>query len=316
MRYLEIIVPVYNEEDSIEEFYRRLENVLKSINTDEWKISVTFVNDGSTDETSVRLSSIVRPGKGLDFTILKLSRNFGHQQAVWAGIENSPRESSVLVIDSDLQDPPELIPSFLEAFNSADIVVAQRTSRDDSALKRLFATFFYRIMTNLSSGAVKANVGDFWAISGRAKAALLSHREELKFLRGLVIGLGFPISFIQYDRDARYAGKTHYSVFKMIQLAIAGLTGFSIKPLIFTVYIAISMSVLLFPAAVFLGWSRVNGQAAISPGLTYVGIVTIISISLLFVVLAVLALYIARIAIEVKRRPVYILDEQIKLKGE
>jgi dolichol-phosphate mannosyltransferase len=102
----------------------------------------------------------------------------------------------------------------------------------------------------------------------------------------------------------------------MIQLAIAGLTGFSIKPLIFTVYIAITMSVLLFPAALFLGWSRLNGHTAISPGLTYVGIVTIISISLLFVVLAVLALYIARIAIEVKRRPVYILDEQIKLKGE
>jgi dolichol-phosphate mannosyltransferase len=113
---------------------------------------------------------------------------------------------------------------------------------------------------------------------------------------------------IEYDRDARYAGTTHYTFFKMIQLAIAGVTGFTIKPLIYSVYIAITISALLLPAAIFLTWSRIFGDSQISPGLTFVGVVVIISISLQFSVMSVLALYVARIAIEVKKRPVYILE--------
>ena len=307
-RLLEIIVPVLNESQTIHEFFRRFTNSLNNLEFPNGKISLTLVDDGSSDSTANELEVLTKRKYNFDITVLTLSRNFGHQQAVWAGIEHSSQQSCVLVMDADLQDPPERIADFLRELENFDVVIAQRISRQDSFTKRFFASIFYGILERLSGGVIRANVGDFWALSERAKNNLLKYGEELKFLRGLVSDLGYTVKVIQYDRDARYAGETHYTLFKMIQLAIAGITGFTIKPLIYTVYIAISISGLLLPAAFFLAWSRLIGQSVISPGLTFVGVVVIISISLQFVVMAVLALYVARIAIEVKKRPVYILE--------
>jgi glycosyltransferase involved in cell wall biosynthesis len=310
-RLLNIIVPVFNESDSISEFFRRTKSVIENLKTPDWTVALVFVNDGSTDSTFAQLNEIARSQTKVKVYIINLSRNFGHQQAVWAGIENSESNACILVMDADLQDPPEMIPSFLAGLEQNDVVLARRISRSDSIAKKFFAKYFYAILENLSGGTMRPNIGDFWALSERAKIALLQYGEELKYLRGLVSELGFSLKIIDYDRDSRYAGQTHYSVFKMIQLAIAGITGFTIKPLIYTVYVAIGISMLLIPASIFLAWSRFAGESMISPGLTYVGITLILSISLLFVVLSILALYIARIAIEVKKRPVYILDSVI-----
>jgi dolichol-phosphate mannosyltransferase len=215
-------------------------------------------------------------------------------------------------MDSDLQDPPEMIKEFIAELEECDVVIAQRRTRMDSGVKKLFANIFYKVIGKLSDGAVRANVGDFWALSERAKDSLLRNNEELKFLRGLVSQLGSRTKVLSYDRDIRYAGETHYTIFKMIQLAIAGVTGFTIKPLVYTVYVAIVVSLMLVPAAIFLAWTRLSGDSVISPGLTFVGIVIIIAIGLQFIVLAVIALYIARIAIEIKNRPVYIIDTVTK----
>jgi len=307
-RLLEIVVPVFNEHETIIEFLRRITCTITDLQPPNWKISLILVNDGSSDSTAEKLEKYTEQKNIFDVTILTLSRNFGHQQAVWAGIEHTSEQSCVMVMDADLQDPPEMIISFLNGLDDFDVVVAQRTSREDTFVKKFSASIFYGILGKLSGGAVRANVGDFWALSERAKNNLLKYGEELKFLRGLVSDLGYPVKIIEYKRDARYAGETHYTFFKMVQLAIAGVTGFTIKPLVYTVYIAISISSLLFPAALFLAWSRLVGQSVISPGLTFVGVVVILSISLQFVVLSVIALYVARIAIEVKKRPVYILE--------
>ena len=310
-RLLNIVVPVFNEGDSISEFFRRTESAIEDLNFPNWSVALIFVNDGSTDSSLVQLKEIISKHLKFKTSIINLSRNFGHQQAVWAGIENSETIACILVMDADLQDPPEMITNFLAGLEEHDVVLARRTTRSDSSAKKYFAKFFYTLLENLSGGTMRPNIGDFWALSERAKLTLLKHGEELKYLRGLVSELGFSRKIIEYNRDSRYAGQTHYSVFKMVQLAIAGITGFTIKPLIYTVYVAIGVSLLLIPAAIFLAWSRLAGESIISPGLTYVGITLILSISLLFVVLSILALYIARIAIEVKKRPVYILDSVI-----
>lgn len=307
-RKLNIVVPVFNEAATLDEFYRRIQEAINDLNAPNWSVTLTFVNDGSTDASEHILEGIVSNCTDFNITVIKLSRNFGHQQAVWAGIEKSEKFSCVLVMDSDLQDPPEMIKDFIAELEESDVVIAQRRRRADSHAKKLFANIFYKIIGILSDDAVRANVGDFWALSERAKDSLLSYNEELKFLRGLVSQLGFRTKVLSYDRDQRYAGKTHYTIFKMIQLAIAGITGFTIKPLIYTIYVAVVVSLMLMPAALFLAWTRLSGDSVISPGLTFVGIVIIIAIGLQFIVLAVIALYIARIAIEVKKRPVYILD--------
>ena len=310
-RLLNIVVPVFNEGDSISEFFRRTESAIENLKFPDWTVSLIFVNDGSTDSTLVQLNEIISKQIKFETSIINLSRNFGHQQAVWAGIENSESNACILVMDADLQDPPEMLTNFLAGLEEHDVVMARRTTRSDSVTKRFFAKFFYTLLENLSGGTMRPNIGDFWALSERAKISLLQYGEELKYLRGLVSELGFSLKIIDYNRDARYAGQTHYSAIKMVQLAIAGVTGFTIKPLIYTVYVAIGVSSLLVPAAIFLAWSRLAGESIISPGLTYVGITLILSISLLFVVLSILALYIARIAIEIKKRPIYILDSVI-----
>ena len=315
VRVLNIVVPVFNESATISEFFRRIESAIDSLRFPHWKVALIFVNDGSTDSTLEQLNEIINKQNKFEVYIINLSRNFGHQQAVWAGIENSESDACVLVMDADLQDPPEMIAEFIIGLDENDVVMARRASRSDSLAKKFFAKLFYTFLENLSGGTMRPNIGDFWALSERAKMALLQYSEELKYLRGLVSELGLSIKIIDYNRDSRYAGETHYSVIKMMQLAIAGITGFTIKPLIYTVYIAIGISMLLIPASIYLVWSRFAGQSTISPGLTYVGVILILSISLLFGVLSILALYIARIAIEVKKRPIYILDSVI-VKGK
>jgi len=307
-RELSIVIPIYNESETVDEFYARLVKVLKSQKSTDWNFSLIFVNDGSTDDTLVKLRGLQLVDRKIPFRIINLSRNFGHQQAVWAGIENSTEKSCVLVIDSDLQDPPEVIPDFIKGLEKHEVVIGKRISRQDRFWKKTFANIFYSILGNLSEGLVQSNVGDFWALSERAKLVLLAYPEELKFLRGLISHIGFSSIIVPYNRDGRFAGKTHYSVFKMVQLAIAGITGFSIKPLVYTVYVAMAFSFILTLSALFLVYTRIRDSSPISPGLTFVGVIVIVSISLLFNVLAVLSLYIARIAIEIKRRPVYILN--------
>lgn len=307
-RKLSIVIPVYNESETINEFYLRLISALKSQASKNWNISLIFVNDGSTDDSFEKLLQLQMQEKDFLIEIVDLSRNFGHQQAVWAGIEHSTSKSCVLVMDGDLQDPPEVIPDFIEGLEKYEVVIGKRVSRKDSFWKKIFAKSFYSILGNLSEGLVQSDVGDFWAISERAKLVLLTYPEELKFLRGLISHIGFSSTNIPYNRDARFAGKTHYSVFKMVQLAIAGITGFTIKPLVYTVYVAIVSSGVLTLSALFLIYIRIKDSSPISPGLTFVGVMIITSIGLLFNVLAVLSLYIARIAIEIKRRPVYIVN--------
>jgi dolichol-phosphate mannosyltransferase len=308
VRKLDIVVPVFNESQTIEEYFRRFSKSVRDLNKPNWKVTLIFVNDGSKDSTAEILERITQSKNRFDVKVLTLSRNFGHQQAVWAGVEHSSRDSCVMVMDADLQDPPEMISNFISGLEECDVVMARRATRNDSAVKKTSASLFYRILGKLSGGAVRSNIGDFWALSERAKVNFLLYKEELKFLRGIVSDLGYQVKIIDYNRDARYAGTTHYTILKMIQLAIAGVTGFTIKPLIYTVYIAIIFSALLLPAAIFLTWNRIFGTSEISPGLTFVGVVVIISISLQFIVMSVLALYVARIAIETKKRPVYILE--------
>lgn len=307
-RKINVVVPVFNEALTIDEFFTRFSNSVLNLEVTNWDVTLILVDDGSSDSTLEIMRGFLLRRNCFDLRILSLSKNFGHQQAVWAGIENSETDACVMVMDADLQDPPEMLNQFLDGLSDNEVIMAQRKSRRDKIFKKAFASVFYGVLGKLSGGVVRSNVGDFWALSERARKTLLLYGEELKFLRGLVSEMGFKVKVISYDRDSRFAGETHYSLLKMIQLAIAGVTGFTIKPLIYTVYIAISISAFLIPAALFLGWSRLNGVSPISPGLTFVGIVVILSISLQFIVLSVLALYIARIAIEVKKRPVYIID--------
>lgn len=243
-----VIVPCHNEEECIHEFHRRMRRVLEEMGT---PYEMIFVNDGSSDRTAELLADIQRVDQNV--VIVDLSRNHGHQLALSAGLDVAHGQR-VLLIDADLQDPPELLPELMAAMDAgADVAYAKRISRTgESRFKRLTAGIFYRLLRALSHADVPVDTGDFRLISSQVADILRRMPEPHRFLRGMVAWVGFRQVAVNYHRDCRFGGETKYDIGSMVGLAIDAVTGFASAPLRFMFYLSAAASVA---AAGFLAWT-------------------------------------------------------------
>jgi glycosyltransferase involved in cell wall biosynthesis len=308
MKKITVIAPVYNENLCLPEFIQRTTSVAESMKHYEIDLHILFVDDGSTDGSSHILENASHLNSRIQ--VIHLASNFGHQSAVWCGLEAVEPDETVIVMDCDLQDPPEVLLDLVKASESFEIVFTQRKTRIDKPFKKFSAFIYYRLLGILSDGNVLHNSGDFYLLKPTARRSLLLHKENVKYIRGLIANLGFNVTTLLYDRDARFAGKTHYTFPKMLRLAIAGVTGFSIKPLIFVTYIAIVSGLITLFGAVSIFLLKIFRPTQFSPGIAAIILILLTLGSLILICLAVISLYIARITIEVKNRPLYIISKK------
>ena len=310
---ISIVVPVYNEEAGIQEFYKRIKKVAKNFDCDSTEI--IFVDDGSQDSSYHQLIELAQRDSTL--RVIKFSRNFGHQIAISAGMEHA-KGDAVVIIDADLQDPPEVIHQFVAKWKEGfDVVFGVRITREgESWLKLWTAAMFYRILRFIAQIEIPVDTGDFRLMSRRALNHLLSLTERDRFVRGLVSWIGFKQCGVSYAREKRNAGETKYPYRKMLRFALDGITSFSNIPLKLASFLGYLTSLLafLYACSVFiqkvLGYT-VQGWATIMVGLLFLGGVQLIC-------LGIIGEYIGRIFNETKRRPLYIIEEvfEAKQKGE
>lgn len=301
-----VIVPVYNEEAVILETYKRLKGVMDSIKD---PYEIIFVNDGSRDKTVPILHEICK--KDRNIKLIDFSRNFGHQVAITAGMDNSCGQA-VVVIDADLQDPPEVIPKMLEKWREGyDVVYGKRLKRaGETMFKKLTAKFFYRFLKSMTEVDIPVDTGDFRLIDRKVCDALKRIKEKNRYVRGLVSWLGFKQTAIEFMRDKRFAGETKYPLKKMLKFAFDAITSFSYKPLklasfagsILSIFSFIYLLVVLYQA-IFVGKTTSGWASTMAVSLFFNGIVLII--------LGIIGEYIGRIYDEAKGRPLYIIREYI-----
>ncbi len=305
MRY-SVVVPVFNEYEVLPLFYDRIKKVMDMLGDYE----IIFVDDGSQDNSLELLRTFAAKDKSV--RVASFSRNFGHQAAVSAGMDIS-KADAVIIIDCDLQDPPEVIPKMVEKWeNGADIVYGQRTKRKgESFLKKITALLFYKTIRLLGGQYIPANTGDFRLIDRKVCNVLCSMPERNRFLRGMAAWAGFKAEPVDFIRDERAAGKTGYSIKKMLKLAGDGITSFSNKPLktplIFGITLAVFAFCYLVCAIIFYcvgAWTVLHILFS----------AVFILLSALFITLGILGLYLGRIYEETKGRPLYIIDDKINLE--
>lgn len=295
-----IIAPVYNEEKVIVEFHKRLAAVLKSLPQN---AEIIYVNDGSRDSSLTILQHLQTSDNRM--TIIDFSRNFGKEYAMTAGI-NKARGNAIIVIDSDLQDQPELIPDMLAKWqNGYDVVLMKRAKRKgETWLKKATARMFYKVIRRMSYISIPENVGDFRLMSRKVIEALQSCPEEIRFMKGLFAWLGFKTATIEYERDVRAGGHSAYGYWKLWNFALDGLTSFSTAPLKIPMYIG--MLTLLF--AIVYAIVQFGCMAQAGRNATLIFCITLIG-GLQFLILGIMGEYLSRISIESKRRPLYIIDK-------
>jgi len=311
-RTLSVIVPCYNEEAVIEEFYRRTKDVLLSL-TDVAGY-IIFINDGSKDKTRYILDFIASEDK--EVKVIHLSRNFGHQPAVTAGMNNCNTDMA-LIIDADLQDPPELIPELIKTCEqeSANVVYCVRKERKgESFFKRASAKLFYKTMNNLSEVEFPLDTGDFRLIDRKAIDAFNKLPEKGKYIRGLITWIGFKQVPFYYDRDARFAGETKYPLKKMMAFAKKALLYFSKKPLMLSISLG-SLAVLVGIVYALWVWvAHERGAITTIPGWMSTIIIIIFFGGVQLLTIGVLGQYIGVLFDEVKGRPEYIIDQKINFE--
>jgi polyisoprenyl-phosphate glycosyltransferase len=310
-RLVSLVVPVYNEAEVISVFYDRASKALSAIPGFDYEI--VFIDDGSRDESYQILSGFA--AKDPHLRVLKFSRNFGHQIAITAGIDHA-KGDCVVIIDADLQDPPEVISGMIDRWREGfDVVYGVRAEREGEGTMKLFtASAFYRILSRLTNIQIPADVGDFRLMSRRATDQLKQLREKDRFVRGLVSWIGFKQTGFTYSRDKRYAGETKYPYRKMIKFAFDGITSFSTVPLKLATWSGYAASLLafLYLLSVFvqklLGYT-VEGWATIMVAVLFLGGVQLVC-------LGILGEYLGRIFNEVKPRPMYVVEEIVQSSSD
>lgn len=301
------VIPVYNEEAVIPLLLRRLELLIASI---DGTCEVIFVDDGSRDSGSLFLANLARENRR--YRYLRLARNFGHQIAITAGLEASIGRA-VIIMDADLQDPPEVVHQMIAKWREGyEVVYAQRVSRAvESPFKRITAHLFYRLMTRLAAIEVPRDVGDFRLVDRAAVDAFLQLPETNRYVRGMFAWIGFNQAAVPYERDARAAGVSKYPLRKMIGLAANAIISFSDAPL----RLAIWAGALVSLAALGYGGYAVARALLWSDGLVDGWASTVVVISLLsgvnMLLTGIVGLYIGRIHNEVKRRPLYVVSRRV-----
>jgi glycosyltransferase involved in cell wall biosynthesis len=300
---ISVVVPAYNEQEVLPEFHRRLETVLTGLQTPS---EIVYVDDGSKDSTP----NVLRQLASLhgNVSLVALSRNFGKEIALTAGLDHA-RGEVVVVIDADLQDPPELIPELVKGWQEGfDVVYAKRTSRQgETFLKKATAKVFYRAIRAVSRVEIPEDTGDFRLLSRRAVDALKKLREQHRFMKGLFAWIGFPQKAVCYQRDVRYAGETKWNYWRLWNFAIEGITSFTIAPLKVATYMGIAIALAAFAYAAYmvyrtLVWGNpVAGYPSLIVIILFLGGVQLTT-------LGMIGEYLGRMFDEAKRRPLYFIQ--------
>ncbi|HHU49825.1 MAG TPA: glycosyltransferase family 2 protein [Clostridiales bacterium] len=306
-----IVIPMYNEEEVIKETYNRLKEVMDQSSE---SYELLFVNDGSKDRSAQIIAELARTDKNI--RLIDFSRNFGHQIAVTAGMDYA-RGQAVVIIDADLQDPPEVIPRMLEKWREGyDVVYGKRLKRQgETFFKKFTAYLFYRILGALTDDNIPKDTGDFRLIDRKVCDAMKKLNEKNRFLRGMINWVGFKQTAVEYIREERWAGETKYPLKKMLKLATDGIFSFSYKPLKLATYIGFLLSASGFFYLLYVLYQRLFTLN------TQTGWASIIAVNLIFngitlVILGILGEYVGRIYEEVKGRPLYIVKEVIGLEED
>jgi len=309
---LSIVVPCFDEEACLPVLHERLTAAARAAVGDDYEI--VLVNDGSRDRTWSIMNDLVAADTRL--VAINLSRNHGHQLALTAGLDLC-RGDVVLVIDADLQDPPELLSEMLATMRreNADVVYGVRKSRaGETAFKRATAHGFYRLLSRATEVDIPVDAGDFRLMSRRALGALLAMPEQARFIRGMVAWIGFKQVPLAYNRDQRFAGETKYPFRKMVRFAFDALTGFSSAPLKLASHAGLWLSLgsLLIVAYIFIGW--LSGRTV--PGWTSLMLVVVVLGAIQMFVLALMGEYLGRLYNQAKNRPLYIVQDIAGRSGE
>ncbi len=299
-----IVVPVYNEVENLPELYRRVREVMEGLG-EPWEL--ILVDDGSSDGSTDQIRRLAQEDPHIRPVIF--ARNFGHQIAVTAGLDYA-RGQAVVIMDADLQDPPEFIPHLIERWREGyEVVYAVRAEREgETWFKKISAALFYRLIYRIADVKIPLDTGDFRLLDRRVVDVICQMREHHRFLRGMAAWVGFRQIGVEYHRAPRFAGETKYPFRKMLRLALNAITGFSYFPLqlaTFFGFFSAGLAILSIPVVAILrltGWQAFYGQATTLIAVLFLGGVQLIS-------LGILGEYIGRIYDEVKGRPLYIVRE-------
>ncbi len=305
MTALSIVVPCFNEEACLGALHRRLSDSARAAAGKDYEI--VLVNDGSRDGSWPIMRQLAADDPHV--VAINLSRNHGHQLALTAGLDLS-RGDIVMIIDADLQDPPELIGGMIELMHAegADVVYGVRRSRaGETAFKRATAHGFYRLLSRATEVDIPLDAGDFRLMSRRALAALLAMPEQARFVRGMVAWIGFKQLPFPYDRQQRFAGETKYPLRKMLRFALDALTGFSSAPLKLASHAGLALSLSSLILLVYIAYAWIAGENI--QGWTSLMLVVVVLGAVQMFVLALMGEYIGRLYNEAKRRPLYIVQE-------
>lgn len=303
---LSIICPCYNEEEVLEALYQRLSGVLATCGIPD--VEVVLVDDGSRDKTWEMIQDLARRDSRI--RAVKLSRNFGHQLALTCGLDRCMGEV-ILIIDADLQDPPELLMPMLEKMREGyDVVYGVRRRREgESPSKRFFAYAFYRLLSRVTGVAIPADTGDFRLMTRRALNTLLQLRERHRFVRGMVSWIGYRQAPLPYDRPQRFAGETKYPFRKSLRLAFDAITSFSTHPLRLASYLGLGVSGFAFVYILVVVVLKLFGVNF--PGYTSLMASILLLGGVQLVVLGIVGEYVGRIFEQGQNRPLYIVDDEV-----
>ena len=313
MKKISVVIPMYYEEEVANECYNRTKKVLNGL--ENYDHEIVFVNDGSKDKTLPILKEIAT--KDEKAKVISFSRNFGHQAAVTAGLKFVTGDC-ILIIDSDMQDPPELLVDMLKLWEDGNEVIygKRKTRKGESKFKLMTAKMFYKILNNLSDVEIPKDTGDFRLVDRKVVDVINSMPEHNKFLRGLFSWVGFKQEPIEYERQERFAGKTKYPLKKMLKLASDGIISFSTKPLkiiggigIASIFISFILLIYAILSYIFKWNNLASGWTSLMVAITFFAGVQLVSIWMI-------SEYIARIYDDTKQRPEYIINEKINIKEE
>jgi len=306
-----VVIPVYNEEEVLPETYRRMKQVMSSTRG---SYELIFVNDGSRDKSREILESFARGDEAVK--LINFSRNFGHQVAITAGLDYAEGQA-VIVIDADLQDPPEVILTMIEKWEEGyEVVYGKRVKREgESFFKKITASFFYRLLKKFTTIDIPVDTGDFRLMDKKVVDALRLFREKNRFMRGLVSWVGFRQTSVEYVREKRWAGETKYSLRKMLKLAWDGITSFSDKPLKIATYAGIPLSLFSLVLFLIVLFQYLGGKSAF-PATSLISILNLLVGGIILIALGIMGEYIGRIYEEVKGRPLYIVESTMGFEKE
>ncbi len=313
---ISIVIPIYNEEENLQNLYTRLTNAAPS-----WKedYEIVLIDDGSRDSSLTMMR--VMAEKDSHVRVIKLSRNFGHQPAISAGIQEA-KGDAIIIMDGDLQDPPEELHRFLDKWREGyEVVYAVRTKRKEGFFKKLAYSSFYRIMAAISDIEIPLDSGDFCVMDRKVVNVLVHDMpEQIRFIRGMRAYAGFKQIGVTYERAERAAGEVKYTFKKLVQLALDGLFGFSSFPLRLSTYLGISIAIPSLIIGVFFLVHRLFGFKVFghtpeeTPGLASLAVGMFFLGGVMLTMLGIIGEYISRIYIEVKKRPFFVIDEIIEKK--